>query len=105
MEMIFHSHVNKTHFDEKGCAIGLILKVKVFGTRKLTLKDLGRSSKMTSSGKWAIDFPFLGEGEQGDYGQRKKADGVMDPLREGRVTTHLGPPPWTTTKRVPDVWP
>ena len=34
MEMIFHSYVNKTHFHKKGCALGLILKVKVFGTRK-----------------------------------------------------------------------
>ena len=34
MEMNFHSHANKTHFNKKGCALGLILKVKVFGTRK-----------------------------------------------------------------------
>ena len=34
MEMIFHSHANKTHFHQKGCAISLILKVRVFGTRK-----------------------------------------------------------------------
>ena len=34
MEMIFHSNVNKTHFHKKGCALGLILKVRVFGTRK-----------------------------------------------------------------------
>ena len=34
MEMIFHSYVNKTHFHKKGCALGLILKVKVFGTGK-----------------------------------------------------------------------
>ena len=34
MEMIFHSHANKTHFHMKGCALGLILKVRVFGTRK-----------------------------------------------------------------------
>ena len=34
MEMIFHSHANKTHFHMKGCALGLILKVEVFGTRK-----------------------------------------------------------------------
>ena len=27
MEMIFHSRANKTHFHEKGCALGLILKV------------------------------------------------------------------------------
>ena len=34
MEMIFHSHANKSHFHKKGCALGLILKVRVFGTRK-----------------------------------------------------------------------
>ena len=33
MKIIFHSHTNKTHFHEKG-ALGLILKVRVFGTRK-----------------------------------------------------------------------
>ena len=34
MEIIFHSHANKTHFHKKGCALGLISKVRVFGTRK-----------------------------------------------------------------------
>ena len=34
MEMIFHSHANKTHFHKKDCGLGLILKVRVFGTRK-----------------------------------------------------------------------
>ena len=29
MQMIFHSHANKTHFHKKGCALGLILKVRV----------------------------------------------------------------------------
>ena len=29
----FHSHANKTHFHNKGCAPSLILKVRVFGTR------------------------------------------------------------------------
>ena len=33
MEIIFHSHVNKTHFNKKGCAPSLILKARVFGTR------------------------------------------------------------------------
>ena len=33
MEMIFHPHANKTQF-HKGCALGLILKLRVFGTRK-----------------------------------------------------------------------
>ena len=34
MQMIFHSHANKTHFHKKDCALGLILKVRDFGTRK-----------------------------------------------------------------------
>ena len=34
MEIIFHSHANKTHFHKKGCAAGLILKVRDFSTRK-----------------------------------------------------------------------
>ena len=34
MEIIFHSHANKTHFHKKGCAPSLILKVRVLGTRK-----------------------------------------------------------------------
>ena len=34
MEIIFHSHANKTHFHKKGYASSLILKVRVFGTRK-----------------------------------------------------------------------
>ena len=37
-EMIFHSHSNKTHFYKKGCALGLILKVRVFGTRKWPIR-------------------------------------------------------------------
>ena len=34
MEIIFHSHAIKTHFHKKGCVLSLILKVRVFGTRK-----------------------------------------------------------------------
>ena len=34
VEMIFNSHANKTHFHRKGCALGLILKVRLFGTQK-----------------------------------------------------------------------
>ena len=34
MEMIFHSYANKTHFHQKGCALDLTLKVRVFGTQK-----------------------------------------------------------------------
>ena len=35
MEMIFHSHANKTHFHKKGCAL---LKVRNFGTRKWPIR-------------------------------------------------------------------
>ena len=41
MEIIFHSHANKTHFHKKGCAPSLILKVRVFGTRKWSIPGLG----------------------------------------------------------------
>ena len=34
MEIIFHSHANKTHFHKKGCAPSLVLKVRVFVTRR-----------------------------------------------------------------------
>jgi len=34
MEMILHSHANKTHFHKKGCSLSLILKVRVSETRK-----------------------------------------------------------------------
>ena len=33
----FHSHANKTHFHQKGCSPSLILKVRVFGTRKWSI--------------------------------------------------------------------
>ena len=39
MEIIFHSHANKTHFHKKGCAPSLILKVRVFGTRKWPIRN------------------------------------------------------------------
>ena len=34
MGVIFPSQANKTHFHKKGGALGLISKVRVFGTRK-----------------------------------------------------------------------
>ena len=38
MEMIFHSYANNTHFLKKGCALGLILKVRVLELRSGLLK-------------------------------------------------------------------
>ena len=39
MEMIFHSRANMTRFYKKGCALDLILKVRVFGTRKWLIRN------------------------------------------------------------------
>ena len=38
MEMILHCRANKTHFHKNVCALGLILKVRIFGTRKQPIK-------------------------------------------------------------------
>ena len=34
VKMIFYYHANKTHFHKNGFALGLVLRVRVFGTRK-----------------------------------------------------------------------
>ena len=33
-EKVFYYHANKTNFHKKGLALGLVLRVRVFGTRK-----------------------------------------------------------------------
>ena len=38
MEIIFNYDANKTHFHNKGFALSLVLKVKLFGTRKWPIK-------------------------------------------------------------------
>ena len=38
LEMILYSYANKTRFHKNGCALGLILKVRAFGTRKWPIK-------------------------------------------------------------------
>ena len=34
VQIIFYYHANKTHFHKKGFALGLVLRVRGFGTRK-----------------------------------------------------------------------
>ena len=38
MKIIFISHANKTHFHMKGFALGLVLKVIVYGARKRSIE-------------------------------------------------------------------
>ena len=40
MDITFRFHANITHFHKKGCAPSLILKVRVFGTRKRPIVKL-----------------------------------------------------------------
>ena len=40
MEMILHSYANETHFNKKGCSLGLILKVRIIGIRKWPISSL-----------------------------------------------------------------
>ena len=42
MNMIFYSHASKTHFHNKGLALGLALKVRGFGTRKWPIESCRR---------------------------------------------------------------
>ena len=59
MEMILYSHANKTHFHKKDCALGLILKVRVFGTRKWSIKlesQHWRRREEVLSGKRSISW-------------------------------------------------
>ena len=37
--MTFYYHANKTHFHKKGFALGLVLRVRVFGIRKWPIHD------------------------------------------------------------------
>ena len=46
MEIIFHSHANKAHFHKKGCAPGLILKVRMFGTLKWPIKVIQPTKRL-----------------------------------------------------------
>ena len=59
MEIIFHSHANETRFHEKGCAPSLILKVRVFGTRKWPIqvpKKFANIRRIKQDGISAIKF-------------------------------------------------
>ena len=50
IEMMFHSHSNKTYFQKKSCALGIILKVRVFGSRKSGLLQCTVVNKLVGQG-------------------------------------------------------
>ena len=55
MEIIFHSHANKSHFHKNSCAPSLILKVRVFGTRKWPIVER-HSLEQASRRGWVVSW-------------------------------------------------
>ena len=55
MEIMFHSHANKTHFHKKGCALDLILKVKVFGTQKWPIEQTEKMMQNAEANACSLD--------------------------------------------------
>ena len=85
-EMIFHSHANKTHFHKKGSAIGLFLKVRVYGTRKrpITLDKVWKKSL-----KW-YRRPFMAIFKDFHSGSKKS-------IHDCTITLSFSLYPWFTT--------
>ena len=50
IEMMFHSQANTTHFHKKDYALGLILKVRIFGTRKWPINKKRGSMRFVMGG-------------------------------------------------------
>ena len=63
MEMIFHSHANKTHFLKRGCALSLNLKVRAFWNSEVAYWELrctqGSSTSFLGSLSCPIGYLFL----------------------------------------------
>ena len=84
MEMTFHSHANKTHFPKKGCAPSLILKVRVFETRKWPIVndqcctvELHYNGHLRDRRKWPLQRGFK---QDSMYGFLVRRDEQMWPL-------------------------
>ena len=68
MEMSFHPHTNKTHFHKKSCALGLILKVRVWKWPFVAVIPLNIRLLITLSGGCKSTFYHL---------QRSRAANVL----------------------------
>ena len=52
--LFFYPYANETHFHKKGFVSSLVLKVRVFGTRKLQLRDHKHSRNRRKRLQWLI---------------------------------------------------
>ena len=56
MEIIFHFHANKTHFQKKGCARDLTLKMKVLGTQKWPIEQTEKMMQNAEANACSLDL-------------------------------------------------
>ena len=59
MGVILYSHGNKTHFHNKGCALGVILEETVFGTQKWSIDHSIFSLLGAGGGEGHLEVLFL----------------------------------------------
>ena len=59
MTIKFHSHSNKTHFNEEGFAFSLLLKVRVFGIQKIPISTRQIFKTGTCQSKFLLLFQDL----------------------------------------------
>ena len=59
MGVILYSHGNKFHFHNKGCALGVILEVTVFGTQKWSIDQSIFSLLGAGGGEGNLEVLFL----------------------------------------------
>ena len=59
VKMIFYYHANKTNFHKKGFALNLVLRARVFGTRKWPILQCVNPANEVCSKKKKRDFVLL----------------------------------------------
>lgn len=59
MGVILYCHENKSHFHNKGCALGVILEVTVFGTQKWSIDQSIFSLLGAGGGEGNLEVLFL----------------------------------------------
>ena len=59
MGVILYCHGNKSHFHNKGCALGVILEMTVFGTQKWSIDQSIFSLLGEEGGEGNLEVLFL----------------------------------------------
>ena len=102
MEMFFHSHASKIHFHNKGCALGLILKVRVFGTRKWPA-DPALPEKWKKHDSLTTHYRYLCITVRGNDNNNKKENIYPDFWKRYRQMDFFGPTAFFRPKTISKV--